>query len=347
MSAIFVGYKYLYFPLYMKTISLLLLFVSCAFTSFSQHFFTIKEQDLYDCSTCPCPAGTPTFTLQAKPISRIQANDLFTDIKQNYGIEYRYPQGNCDDRAHYMARIIEKKGISVAKIWNFAPAKISLVFSDLLTVKDPNNFDPDGTISWGYHVAPIVFVEEKGKFDTLVIDPSLCETAVNYKQWLKLQGNTNSFYTFLNSEWYVFMTTNGLTAEDRKDNDNDRNSWEPLTLPDWFPSTITGDFSQYCMGYKDNHNVEIGLAINETAYLFYLNEIKPIENDANQFLLLNDYKTFAGKVGNFEKVLIDRELNNEMTMDFQIKYRELIEKYRDIFRDKKSEWIKKAATYLN
>lgn len=305
-----------------------------------QTYIEIKEKDLYDCSSCPIKEGRPKFTAQLyKTITLKEASSIFDFLKHKSQIEFNYPQGNCDDRAHAMCLLLDSLKISNFKIWNFAPSKTTLLTHDLLKVKDKNNFDPDGTIAWGYHVAPAIWVTNpKGGKDTIVLDPSLFNTPVKYSTWLNVQGSKASLYTFLDNEWYLFYTLNGFTAFDNEDFDNNGNKNEQVNLPAWFPSIMTGDFYVYQGQAKTQFRVSQGLAINEAAYSFYKQEVLPILNNKSKSEILSDYKLFAGSVTNFETVILNDTTNAKMTSEFKEKYKDLMTKYKTIYLSAFERW---------
>lgn len=305
-----------------------------------QTYIEINEKDLYDCSSCSIKEGRPKFSEQLyNVISISKANEIFSFLRLKSQIEFNYPQGNCDDRAHAMCLLLDSLKVPNFKIWNFAPSKITLLTHDLLRVKDKNNFDPDGTIAWGYHVAPAIWVaNQKGGRDTIVLDPSLFERPVKYTKWLSVQALRSSFYTFLDNEWYLFYTLNGFTAFDNEDFDNNGNKNEKINLPNWFPSIMTGDFYTYQGQSKTEFRVSQGLAINNTAYSFYKQEVLPILNDKSKIETLTDYKLLGGSVNNFETVILTDTTNGKMTAEFKEKYKDIIQKYKSTYLAEFEKW---------
>ncbi|OYU92781.1 MAG: hypothetical protein CFE21_22830 [Bacteroidetes bacterium B1(2017)] len=89
---------------------------------------------------------------------------------------------------------------------------------------------------------------------------------------------------------------------------------------------------------RDNHWIPKGLAINETAYEFFLNEQAYLDTDSK---LSKDYKTLVGSIINFECVIRDYDFNKKVTLQFQAKHFELIEKYRYIYFLKLNKWMGK------
>lgn len=264
----------------------------------------------------------------------------FKFLKDSADIEFRYPQGNCHNRAEIMSRYLEKRGISHLKIWNFAPSKMTFFSNQQLEAKDPNNFSPTGKINWGYHVAPAVRTIVNGKRDTLIIDPSLFKKPVNYREWLSAQHCKASYYTFLNSFYYLFYTVNGMRVSDFEDYDKDCKKGDTAQVPNFLPQIMTGDFYQY-----DNRAVlkwlEKGLAINEMAYKFYLTELRPILNGNTKKDLVKEYKLLFGSVKNLEAIYLDHSAKCTLDASLLEKHKVLIEKYRQTFYEATHKWSQK------
>lgn len=102
-------------------------------------------------------------------ISIERANKLFEKAQQMKDIAWDYKPDGCYARAHLMARRFEDEGVRVDKVW---------IKGDLYV---PGT-QPE--ISWNFHVAPIVYVEDKkGKINKMVIDPSLFDRPVTVDEW--------------------------------------------------------------------------------------------------------------------------------------------------------------------
>lgn len=102
-------------------------------------------------------------------ISIDRANKLFEKAQQMKDIAWDYKPDGCYARAHLMARRFEDEGVRVDKVW---------IKGDLYV---PGT-QPE--ISWNFHVAPIVYVEDKkGKINKMVIDPSLFDRPVTVDEW--------------------------------------------------------------------------------------------------------------------------------------------------------------------
>jgi hypothetical protein len=87
-----------------------------------------------------------------------------------------------------MCRIMNGKGISCAKVWNYAhnyPGGAGL------KADTPNH--PDGYVNWRYHVAPTVKVcDSAGNTRDMVMDPSLFGGPVTVDEWRRRQQDDRS-----------------------------------------------------------------------------------------------------------------------------------------------------------
>jgi RHS repeat-associated protein len=103
----------------------------------------------------------------------IQARKIFNDMADESDIAWDFSPDGCYARAHLMNECIDERyGIAADKIWAFGT----------LTV-DSNGFY--GTITWGWHVAPIITVTNPdGSTETYVIDPSIADGPVSVDEWL-------------------------------------------------------------------------------------------------------------------------------------------------------------------
>ena len=64
-----------------------------------------------------------------------------------------------------------------SKVWAFAASA-----TDLLWIETPDH--PDGRVQWGYHVAPIFWVQgPEGAAHAMVLDPLLFDAPVTVEEW--------------------------------------------------------------------------------------------------------------------------------------------------------------------
>jgi hypothetical protein len=92
-----------------------------------------------------------------------------------------------------MARQMREGGIDCGKVWNYAPGYPDHFPDPPLKVDTPNApFNPNHPdqrhVTWGYHVAPVVNVQQPdGTSQLEVIDPSMFDHPVPVEQWRAAQ----------------------------------------------------------------------------------------------------------------------------------------------------------------
>lgn len=275
------------------------------------------------------------------------AQVLFESI-QNAEIPFAYQQANCHNISHYISLLAKSQGITLAKIWAFSPGIYTTHNPAVISFKDKNQLSPTGKIDWAYHVAPVVFVEQDGVVAKMVIDSVLFpKGAVHYKAWLAKIKTKKLIYLMMDAEWYLFNTSHASNSTLEFFDDNTDEPVKPnVIFPDWFANKCVTDFFKYEGNSKDNGWLEKGLATNETALIFYENEIKPILNDPSQAMLLDDYRSLVGNVLNFENVFRDYVYNYEMDEAFHEKHASIISTYRLIFNDACLKWQQRVETML-
>jgi hypothetical protein len=189
------------------------------------------------------------------PIAYKLRKEIFDWVKKE-NLEYRYINGSCEDRAHYICLLLQNKGIETGKIWNFAPARYTFASNELFNIKDP--FSISEQVTWGYHVAPyLLSFNQDGAEEIIVIDQSFDEKAcLTLDQWLNAMKCPQSLCLFTNKESYLFNSIFG-------DYENVPFSFEThYNLPVDLPSVITGNF--WILNNSDDY-VQKGLAINDLA----------------------------------------------------------------------------------
>jgi hypothetical protein len=199
---------------------------------------------------------------------------------------------------------------------------------------------PNGKIDWGYHVAPFIPVRIGNKVHKMVMDPALFpDKMVGYRAWLAKLKTRKLIYLMMDSDWYLFNSSMIPNSQIQDNAAGFSNAKKPnVLLPDWFSDKLITDFFKYEDQALQQHWIEKGLAVNETAMVFYEAEIKPILNSKNQLDLLNDYKMLVGNVFNFETIFRDNNWNYEMNNDFQFKHQNIIAKYREIYFSNLHKW---------
>lgn len=113
-------------------------------------------------------------------ISETKAQTLFDSLANLNYIEFRFANNHCEDRAHAMSFEIAQQGIQAGKVWIFVRGIFKNKYPKVFKVNDINKIGKKNLLTWKYHVAPVVMSEQG---DTLVLDPSLCETPVTLEEW--------------------------------------------------------------------------------------------------------------------------------------------------------------------
>ena len=267
---------------------------------------------------------------------------MFAEIIQA-DIPFGYQQANCHNISHYISLFLESKGFQCGKIWAFAPVVYSMNSSRLITFTDKKNMSPTGKIDWGYHVAPILQVRIGNKVRKMVIDPGLFpKNVVRYRTWLAKLRTRKLIYLIMDSEWYLYNSSMIPNSQIQYNSNGFSNP--NVQLPDWFSDKLITDFFKYEEEALQQHWIEKGLAVNETAMAFYDAEIKPILHNKQQLDLLNDYKMLVGNVFNFETIFRDNNWNYEMDNNFQFKHQNIITKYREIYFSNLYKWQESLAS---
>ena len=256
------------------------------------------------------------------------------------GIPFGYQQANCHNISHYIRTFLATKGYECGKIWAFAPVVYSMNSSRLISFADKKNISPTGKIDWGYHVAPILQVRIGNKVRKMVIDPGLFpKNMVRYRTWLAKLKTRKLIYLIMDSDWYLYNSSMIPNSQIQYNSNGYSDVIPPnVQLPDWFSDKLITDFFKYEDDALEQHWIEQGLAVNETAMAFYDAEIKPILHCKQQLDLVNDYKMLVGNVFNFETIFRDNNWNYEMDNNFQFKHQNIIAKYREIYFSNLNKW---------
>ncbi len=174
----------------------------------------------------------------------------------------------------------------------------------------------------------------------MVIDPGLFpKSPVRYRTWLAKLKTRKLIYLIVDSEWYLYNSGMIPNSQLQPYLDELSNAVQPnVKLPDWFSDKLITDFFKYEEDSLQQHWIEKGLAVNETAMAFYDAEIKPILHSKQHQDLVADYKMLVGNVFNFETIFRDNNWNYEMNDDFQFRHQIIIAKYRQIYFLNLDKW---------
>lgn len=209
--------------------------------------------------------GAKPFAPILEPISLADSKAILELVKSE-NIEYRYINGSCEDRAHYISLLLGKEGILTGKVWNFAPARYSLISTELFHVNDP--FGISENTNWGYHVAPYFSsYSESGEIINVVIDQSFSpDSLLDMDQWLEKFNCPRAMHLLTDMDSYLFNSLYGNLR------DNVSDYYQPLIYE---PCIITGNFWRLNVG--DDY-VQRGLSINDLALkIHFMKEALPIE----------------------------------------------------------------------
>ena len=127
---------------------------------------------------------------------------------------------NCDSRAHLIAAILESKHpeLNMAKAWLFADFKRASQEERYRYKKYVYLSAGEECSSWGYHVAPVVLIRNKGSVDTMVFDPATQSNPVSLQKWaLDLTPQEGKTYLIIkDKKYYTFPDNSGKKFEDEK-----------------------------------------------------------------------------------------------------------------------------------
>ena len=98
---------------------------------------------------------------------------MFQEMTVQKKIPFGFPEDGCYARAHEMAVQLEKKKIYTAKV--FATGKFRVDAQKAAR----------GSVTWGFHVAPVIIVDDGKSRRLWVIDPSLFYEPTSLETWLE------------------------------------------------------------------------------------------------------------------------------------------------------------------
>jgi len=247
-------------------------------------------------------------------------SNLFEAIRPSIEPTYKYKQGNCHNLAHYVSLQLVKAGVAHKKIWIYAPSRILADSKIPLSLLDVNQLSPTGMLTWGYHVA--LWIEHGDK--AVIFDFMLDETKpLSLSEWLAVFGLATYKIDIQDADKYLFY---GIKCESKK-----------TTL-------FSGNYFPYEGVCQEQAWIAKGLAVNETAYEFFMQEQEHFLNDTD---LSEAYRLMVGRVINFECVFRDFSTNKRMTQSFQRKHHQIIEKYRKVYAEKLEKWQIRLNAILN
>jgi uncharacterized Zn-binding protein involved in type VI secretion len=153
--------------------------------------------------------GEPTVLIGRKHgLSAAEAQKLFDKLASDKDIPFDYPLDCCYARANEMCRLLENgllggEKIPCGKTWYYAAPGGSLSVSGLPKTPVIRN----GSLAWGYHVAPTVEVDGK----TMVFDPSLFKEPVTLDEWHSIMKPSGGSPVARNTDSKPFYTNSDET----------------------------------------------------------------------------------------------------------------------------------------
>lgn len=155
---------------------------------------------------------TPITTEQAKALfNEMLASGCITGKSYKTAcIPFRFPAGGCWVRAHLMCYKMMADKIVPGKVWCFSSGR------NMLTAKTDNDWNC--SVSWDFHVAPVVMVQqEDGLGSLMVFDPSLATGPITPEQWQGMmdRGGSNLIY----SDWKQYERFSGSATHNRANKD--------------------------------------------------------------------------------------------------------------------------------
>ena len=257
-----------------------------------------------------------------------EVQEAFNIISYDWGIEYNFPHGGCQQRAQIISLLLKRKlKIDHLKIWLFAPAAMYQNNSAMLQLIDKNYLSPSTHIEWSFHVAPVVRVNDSGILKTVVMDPSVNrDTPLEVNDWFAALGNSQiGQYSFLMPEKYFF------------------NSSYHTDEQNMISMLFDGSFYDYVNPAKDNLAVEKGLAINDLVKIIYEKYIvQLIQNPKlEDFNRLEDLKSIFGNATAMD-MLFSQNISgytDNTTMRYVItNYGNIIREAKEIFNNRVFYW---------
>ena len=254
----------------------------------------------------------------------------FKAISNDWGIEFEFPHGGCQQRAQLISLILKQQyHIEHYKIWLFAPAALYLNEDKMLQLVDKNYLSLNGNIEWSFHVAPVVNIKTINGIETYIIDPSVDrDKPLLLQEWLIALGNSHTGqYSYLLPEKYFFNSSYHTDEQDM------------MTM------LFDGSFYDYVNPAKDNLAVEKGLAINDMVKIIYNKHIAPViqRNQEIDNLILEDLKAIFGNATALDMLFsqnISGYTDNTTLRYVMTHYGSIIEEARDIFNHRLYYWTK-------
>lgn len=122
--------------------------------------------------------------LNPSVLTLAQAQQLWNEFKALDYITYEYATDGCYARATALALYAEKKGYDMAKLF---------VEGRLIAKLDNNPYKD--LAMWDWHVAPVLYIQNEGKLDLYVFDPSLFDKPALVDDWIYKMRDDDGYGT--------------------------------------------------------------------------------------------------------------------------------------------------------
>ncbi len=129
-------------------------------------------------------------------VTEERVDELFKKIKTDDQIPWAYAEDGCYARAQRICQLLDKEGVSSAKIFAEGNLQANSAYAN------------PGKAKWWYHVAPIVLVMDKdGKKRLKVLDPSVADRPLDIQEWYKkivVCAGCNVHTTYLTQKYNLY-----------------------------------------------------------------------------------------------------------------------------------------------
>lgn len=128
-------------------------------------------------------------------LSKGQAEQLFRFFEQHPLFGWHNSHNGCEGRADAVCVLLDHWGIPNHKAWVFGGAFLRNHIGGLKQ-------------NWNYHVAAVLPVEENGRRNYYVLDPSATTSLTPVEEWAgAITLFPHSYYCIRQAHWYVFPAT--------------------------------------------------------------------------------------------------------------------------------------------
>ena len=130
--------------------------------------------------------------LPAEPVTRQEAEAVFTYFKDSPLFRWSDANNDCEDRANAICILLHAWGYPYYKAWVFSGAFRQRDWGDL-------------TNCWNYHVAALLPVQLEQELIFYVIDPATSPSLVPIDQWaLQITASGTSYHFIKKGDVYIF-----------------------------------------------------------------------------------------------------------------------------------------------